>query len=161
MKHKRMTYWLLGFLLLTAPLAMAQRNTVATGGEATGSGGTVGYSVGQIDYTEATGSGGSANLGLQQPFEIFVLGVDDQPNITIEMAVFPNPTQANLTLRLDQAPTPGMRIALYDILGRSLYENEVHFNETIIPMEALASATYILRVSDNYSLLKTFKIIKK
>ncbi len=160
MKHKKMTFWILGFLLLSAPSIMAQRNTVATGGDALGSGGSLSISVGQIDYREASGSGGSVNLGLQQPYEIFVLGTDEHPNIQIEMVVFPNPTRANLTLRMERVPNAEMQMELYDLQGRSLYQNRIQSNENEVSMESLASGTYILRVSDNRSLLKTFKIIK-
>ena len=47
----------------------AQQGFVAAGGEATGTGGTVSYSVGQVDYFTATGATGVLTLGLQQPFE--------------------------------------------------------------------------------------------
>ncbi|GAB5399654.1 MAG: hypothetical protein Aureis2KO_12390 [Aureisphaera sp.] len=133
---------------------------MATGGEAIGSGGTISYSVGQIDYSQTEGSGGTISQGLQQPFEIFVLGTDEHPNIQIEMAVYPNPTRSNLTLRLNSIPLDGIRITLFDLLGRSLYEHTVISEETIIPMETLTSSTYLLMVRDDKSLLKTFKIIK-
>ena len=46
---------------------LAQQGNVAAGGLSTGAGGSVGYSIGQLDYLSATGSGGSLNQGLQQP----------------------------------------------------------------------------------------------
>jgi hypothetical protein len=39
------------------------------GGEATGSGGSVSYSVGQVVYTTNTGINGSVAQGVQQPYE--------------------------------------------------------------------------------------------
>ncbi len=151
---------LLGVFLFYANVATAQKNTVATGGEATGSGGTVSYSVGQIDYEQISGSSGTVTLGVQQPFEIFVLGVNDHPNIQIEMAVFPNPTRSNLTLRLGGLPNEGMHLILYDLMGRSIYKDRILSDETQIPMESLATSAYILRIVENNTLLKTFKIIK-
>ncbi len=161
MKQKKETLLFIGFFLLLVGSLAAQRNTVATGGEATGSGGTISYTVGQIDYTQAEGSGGIITMGVQQPFEIFVLGTDDHPDISIEIAVFPNPTPSNPTLKFGETPYEEIRIGLYDIMGRSIYESSVFSEETTIPMENLASATYILRVSTTDRLLKTFKIIKK
>jgi hypothetical protein len=61
--------FLLGFCLLgwgTTGL-MAQQGFVATGGDATGAGGSVSYSIGQVDYLSAEGSGGFINQGLQHP----------------------------------------------------------------------------------------------
>lgn len=44
----------------------AQQNIVASGGQATGAGGTVSYSIGQMDYISVTGAGGSITQGVQQ-----------------------------------------------------------------------------------------------
>ncbi|HRH68316.1 MAG TPA: hypothetical protein PLB89_02300 [Flavobacteriales bacterium] len=52
-------------LVLIGHTSIAQRNTVSAGGEAMGSGGTVSFSVGQLDYITASGSGGSAQQGVQ------------------------------------------------------------------------------------------------
>ena len=41
----------------------AQQAALASGGNATGSGGRAGYSIGQIDYITATGSNGSVSQG--------------------------------------------------------------------------------------------------
>jgi len=53
---------------LISTKAMAQKNTVAAGGDATGVGGTVSYSIGQINYTTVTSAGGSVSQGLQQVY---------------------------------------------------------------------------------------------
>ncbi|MEI6575394.1 MAG: T9SS type A sorting domain-containing protein [Bacteroidota bacterium] len=45
----------------------AQQGFVATGGDASGAGGGVSYSFGQVDYLSAAGTGGSVNQGLQHP----------------------------------------------------------------------------------------------
>ena len=141
--------------------AMAQSNTLAAGGDATGSDGSVSYSLGQIDYIYATGSGGSANQGVQQPFEIFeVLSTEEVNHIQVVAGVFPNPTVNNVTLVIKNVPVDDMSYHLYDMNGRMLLEQKLRDSETMIPMERFASATYFLSVVDQGSLLKTFKIIK-
>ena len=45
----------------------AQESVNATGGDASGSGGSVSYSVGQITYQTHTGINGSVAEGVQQP----------------------------------------------------------------------------------------------
>ena len=55
---------------LNSQSANAQQNTVGTGGTAIGSGGSVSYSIGQLDYITASGSGGSASQGMQQVFKV-------------------------------------------------------------------------------------------
>ena len=49
----------------------AQSQTTASGGEASGSGGTVSYTVGQTAYQTNVGTGGTVTEGLQQAYEIF------------------------------------------------------------------------------------------
>ncbi len=46
---------------------IAQQGNVAAGGVATGTGGSVSYSIGQVDYLSASGSNGYINQGLQHP----------------------------------------------------------------------------------------------
>ena len=72
MKHKK-TIVSISFLLLGIIGGLhAQESPTAAGGEATGTGGTSSYSVGQVVYTTATGTNGSLAQGVQQPYEISV-----------------------------------------------------------------------------------------
>ena len=72
MRHKRLQ--LIAVLLLVIGLTrlQAQETIPAIGGNASGSGGSVSYSVGQAVYTTNTGTNGSVPQGVQQPFEISV-----------------------------------------------------------------------------------------
>ena len=65
MKNNKVILFLL--LLGFGLTAQAQQATTATGGDATGSGGSAAYSVGQIVYTTHTGTTGSVAQGVQQP----------------------------------------------------------------------------------------------
>ena len=160
MKHKKST--ILFVLLLFWGLAQghAQQNTVTAGGDASGTDGTVSYSIGQIDYIQATGSGGTANQGVQQPFEFYVLGTNDLPQIQLEVAVFPNPTTTNVQLHLGNFQIEDLYYALYDIHGRLLRHEVIHTETTKIPMEHLAAAVYVLHITQKGKHLKSFKIIK-
>ncbi len=62
-------------LVLAIPDAHAQEVIDASGGVATGSGGTVSYSLGQVVYTFNTGDGGMENQGVQQPVDYTSLPV--------------------------------------------------------------------------------------
>lgn len=139
----------------------AQSNTLSSGGDAMGGGGSVSYSVGQMDYIQALGSGGSANQGVQQPYEIYVLGVDNHPEISLEFAMYPNPTTENTNLRIENFVPNELSYALYDIQGRLLRQEKIRLELTQIPMEALASSVYVLQIVKNTSAIKSFKIIKK
>ncbi|MBT3920138.1 MAG: hypothetical protein HOF24_07115, partial [Flavobacteriaceae bacterium] len=57
-------------LLITVEFTFAQAALTASGGEAVGAGGSLSYTIGQVDYIQASGSGGTASQGVQQAFTI-------------------------------------------------------------------------------------------
>ena len=158
MKHKKVK---LSFLLLGLGLtAQAQQVTTATGGDASGSGGAVAYSVGQIVYTTNTGTTGSVAQGVQQPYEIsIVLGIEDN-SINLELTAYPNPTTNYLTLNVGKAELSTLNFQLYDISGKLIESRKIISSTETIGMANLPSATYFLKVSNNNNEVKTFKIIK-
>ena len=140
--------------------AQAQQATTATGGDASGSGGTVAYSVGQIVYTTNTGTTGSVAQGVQQPYEIsIVLGLDNH-SINLELSAYPNPTTNNLTLNVGKAELSTLNFQLYDISGKLIESRKIISSTETIGMANLPSTTYFLKVSNNNNEVKTFKIIK-
>ena len=156
-KIKLVILFLLGFGLLTA---QAQQATNATGGDASGSGGTVAYSVGQVVYTTNTGTNGSVAQGVQQSYIIsIVLGIEDN-SIKLELTAYPNPTSNFLTLNVGNAELSTLRFQLYDIRGKLIESRKIVSSTETIGMENLPKAIYILKVSNNYKAVKTFKIIK-
>ena len=160
MKQKKVTLialFLLGFGLTEL---QAQEAVTAAGGDATGSGGTVSYTIGQIDYTTNTGTGGTVTQGVQQPYEFFILGIDDKKDISVKLSVYPNPAVSTVNLRIDNQNLENLSFQLYDVNQKLILNQKVSNTETSIPMEKLASATYFLKVSDNKKVVKTFKIIK-
>lgn len=73
-----------GFLLIfLANSSMAQQGNVAAGGDATGTGGSMSYSIGQVDYLMYSSEQGSLSLGLQQPCIFTIPPVYEIPDITI------------------------------------------------------------------------------
>ena len=159
MKHKKIK---LSILLLGLGLpAQAQQATTATGENASGSGGNVTYSVGQIVYTTNIGTTGSVAQGLQQPYEIsIVLGIDNH-SINLELTAYPNPTANYLTLNVGNAELSALSFQLYDISGKLIESRKIISSSVTIGMENLPSATYFLKVNNNINEVKTFKIIKK
>ena len=158
MKRKKVKLSVL-FLVLGLT-AQAQQATTATGGDASGSGGTVAYSVGQIFYTTNTGTTGSEAQGVQQPYEIsIVLGIDNH-SINLELSAYPNPTTNNLTLNLGKTELSTLNFQLYDVSGILIESRKIISSTETIGMANLPSTTYFLKVSNNNNEVKTFKIIK-
>ena len=157
MKHKK-TITSIAFLLLGLGGLYAQESPTTAGGEATGTGGTASYSVGQVVYTSATGTNGSLAQGVQQPYEISTTVGIKETAITLELSVYPNPTTDYLTLKVDDFET--LNFQLIDLQGKIIANKKVTNATTIIKMEELAKALYFLNVTKNNKVVKSFKIIK-
>jgi len=146
------------FLLLGIGVTNAQETVTTTGGEASGTGGTASYSVGQVVYTSATGTNGSVAQGVQQPYEISTTVGIKETSINLELSVYPNPTTDYLTLKVADFET--LNFQLIDIQGRIIENKKVTASNTILKMEALPKAVYFLNVTKNNRIIKTFKIVK-
>ena len=161
MRHKRLKLSAVLLLGLGLTGLHAQEAILATGGEASGSGGSVSYSVGQVLYTTNTGTNGSVAEGVQQPYEIsVVVGIEQAKDINLICTAYPNPTTDLLTLEVEIAANENLFFQLYDMMGKLLVCKKLIDIKTTISMANLAPATYFLKVTDNQKVVKTFKIIK-
>jgi hypothetical protein len=142
--------------------SFAQSNVVATGGNAVAmDNASLSYSIGQIDYTPLNSASGSLTLGNQQPYEIFVLDIENS-NDSIKYSLFPNPTTNQIELSLFEIDFSKMKYALFDVNGKLVSENTISNETTVISMESLSASIYFLSVFDeNSNIIKSFKIIKK
>ncbi|RUA31173.1 MAG: hypothetical protein DSY76_01675 [Bacteroidetes bacterium] len=157
MKHKK-TMTSIALLLLGLGGLHAQESPTATGGEATGSGGTASYSVGQVVYTTNTGTNGSVAQGVQQPYEISTTVGINETTINLELSVYPNPTTNYLTLKVED--NANLSYQLYDMQGKLIESKTLQSTSTNINLEAQQAATYFVKVIKNNQSIKTFKVIK-
>jgi hypothetical protein len=143
-------------------LATQAQNTVpATGSNASGTGGSVSYSVGQVVYTTNTGTNGTVSQGVQQPYEIsIVTAVENTEGISIICIVYPNPTRGLLKLIVESFDYENLRFKVYNINGVLLQDKKVESRETEISMEDLQSSVYLLKVIKGNKEIKVFKIVK-
>jgi len=137
----------------------AQQTIATSGSNATGSGGLVSYTIGQVFYTTYTATAGSVAQGVQQAFDFSTLGIENNL-INLALIAFPNPTSNMLTLKVKEYSLDNMYFQLYDIQGRILVHKKINTEATQIPMQNLAPATYFLRIANQNKILKIFKIIK-
>lgn len=152
---------LFSFLLVMTGLTIkAQQTPVATGGNASGSGGTIAYSVGQVVYTTNAGSGGSVAQGVQQPFEISTVIAAGNGNINLEIVIYPNPATDFVTLNINNYDLTKFSYQLFDAGGKLIENRRIASVSEIIRMGHLPSAPYFLKVINNNQAIKTFKIIK-
>jgi hypothetical protein len=159
-KNKSRPIALLVTGLLWTCLAQAQKSANASGGDATGSGGTVAYSVGQVVYTTNTGSTGSVAQGVQYAYEIFTVGIKETA-LNISLTAFPNPTTENLTLQISDYNNEKLSYQLFDIQEKQLSNGQITAQQTLINMNSLPSATYFVNVvNQENKKVQSFKIIK-
>jgi hypothetical protein len=157
---KKILYLAIYFSFL---LSYCQKDNVASGGEASGSGGNVSYSIGQVSFETFNGSNGNLNQGIQQPFEIFVTltnseFLNDQTKITL----LPNPAVDRVILSLNGIPSyEGYFYNLTDITGKIINKAFINSNDTTLDVSSLPGACYFLNVIQNNKSVKSFKLLKK
>ncbi len=140
----------------------AQQGNLAAGGNASGTGGTASFSIGQIFYSSLSGTTHKMIQGLQQPYEISVISSVEEKaeGIHLSASVFPNPAINNFTLKVENTPLKNLSFELYDSRGQVLLSKKVEAEETPVELSGLASSYYLLRVHDGNKEIKTFKITK-
>lgn len=140
--------------------AYTQSNTVSSGGVASGTGGTTSFTIGQIFYQTFSTESGNVSQGVQQAYEVRTLSNEDVTHILLEVKIFPNPTLSKVILKISNIPLDDVNYQLFDLLGRQIVSQKVKNEESIIPMDDLPMAVYVLKISKNNSTLKSYKIIK-
>ncbi|MFN9116150.1 MAG: T9SS type A sorting domain-containing protein [Bacteroidota bacterium] len=138
----------------------AQSNTVSGGGNATGNGGTVSFTVGQVAYTAASGNGGSVSQGVQQVYTVSIPSNVRDLDINLNAQIYPNPTTDQLLLTLTGNEYKQLNYQLLDLQGKVLRQNQLNNTTTSIDVAQLPNGTYFIRVLDKQRQLKTFQIIK-
>lgn len=162
MKYKNFMLWAMLFLGFGLVSLQAQEAILSAGGDASGSGGSISCSVGQLVYTTNTASNGySVAEGVQQPYEISVIiGVEEDIGLSLECLAYPNPVKDHLTLRIVDYENENLSYQLYDMNGNLLESEKLTGSKTKISMEEFVTASYFLRITDNQKEIKIFKIIK-
>ncbi len=143
--------------MITLPIC-AQQNTVATGGDANGTNGSVSFSVGQIDYTTSSGTDGIVSEGVQQPFEFY----DPDAGLTeqqLSVSLFPNPTNEFVIVQIPNWDA-SMRFALIDSKGSIVLNGTISDEKTTLDMRTLSAGSYQLQVTSDQQALRTLQIIK-
>jgi len=161
MENKKTKIFMTLFLGLGITAANAQQVITTAGGNASGTGGSVSYSVGQIAYKTDSSSSGSIAQGVQQPFEISILtSIEEAIGIQLLCMAYPNPTTDFLFLKVENYNKENLLYHLYDINGKLLESKEITSSGATLTMNGFAAGTYFLKVMDSGTEAKSVKIIK-
>jgi hypothetical protein len=159
MKTNTLILFLAFLLSFSANAQTVHQVLSATGGDATGTGGSVAYSVGQIVYTTNTGATGSVAQGVEQAYEIYSVGIKET-TLNISLSVFPNPTSDFLTLKVEDYNNEALNYTLLDEQGRLVFNEQITTQDTQVAMSTLARGAYFINVLQANKKIQTFKIIK-
>ena len=159
MKTNTLILFLAFLLSFSANAQTVHQVLSATGGDATGTGGSVAYSVGQIVYTTHTGTTGSVAQGVEQAYEIYSVGIKET-TLNISLSVFPNPTSDFLTLKVEDYNNEALNYTLLDEQGRLVLNEQITTQDTQVAMSTLARGAYFINVLQTNKKIQTFKIIK-
>lgn len=162
MRHITRIFIFLTFILFFTQISAGQESIPATGGKASGTGGSATYTVGQVVYHQFNGSTGFIIQGVQQPYEIsIVTAIENTEDITLDCIVYPNPTEGSLKLVIGSFDDNNMRFRLFNMNGILIQDFKIEEKETIISIDNLQSGIYFLKVIKNNLEVKVFKILKK
>lgn len=148
------------FLLMFPIIGLSQEAIPAAGGDASGLGGTLSFTVGQLVYSSNSGSNGSVAEGVQQPYEISTTVGIELSTISLDFIAYPNPTINNIVLSIKDFNNEKLNYQLYDMSGKLLKSNKVNAINTTIDMSELPVSNYVLNINNDSSTIKSFKIIK-
>lgn len=153
-----MKKYLFSIFMLSAAYVFSQERISGSGGEAAASGGTVSYSIGLIDYSNQSSSSGNLTGGVQQPYELFALSVNEW-NMEWNLSVFPNPTTHLLFVESETA-IDGLTYVILDVSGRLIQQGTLSELKNAIDLSSLASANYLLQIRIKESNVRTYQIAK-
>jgi len=159
MKNNTLLVFLAFSLSFSVQAQTSHQVLSATGGDASGSGGTVAYSVGQIVYTTNTGNTGSVAQGVEQAYEISSVGIKETA-LNISLSVFPNPTSDFLTLKVADYNNEALSYHFLDEQGKLVMNEQITNQDTQVAMSSLARGAYFINVLQANKKIQTFKIIK-
>ena len=141
--------------------ALGQRAVPASGGDAGGGGGSISYSVGQVDFSSVNSAGGTVSQGVQQAYEYLVLRLDDSQASEMAVSVSPNPASDGIIVETDNATDGQSRFELLGADGSVLRTGRLAGTRTFIPVLDLPPAGYLLRIIRSNDEQNTFKILKQ
>lgn len=147
------------FLSLCCTSLWSQSAIVPLGGDATDGSVTISYTIGQVAVQANSDGGTTIYEGVQQPYEIQIIGVDNYPGITLNAMVYPNPTLGNVQLTINNVQLEG-EVKVFGTNGKFLFSKRIEGKTTEIPMSELAAGTYFVNVVSEKQVMKSFKVVK-
>jgi hypothetical protein len=148
---------LLPIILLSGLKLMSQSSPVSSGGEGSGPGGTVSFSIGQLVVESTIDSQGSISPGVQQTYESSSVYVNDEL-FNNNLQVYPNPATHLIQLEF-ASPFEGQLIIL-DIQGNTVATQEINSKSVQIDASNWSAGTYMLQVQKDKQSVSVHRVVK-
>ena len=141
----------------------AQHDVLSAGGDISSGSGSVAFSIGQVAYINYYSEAGSVSQGVQQPNIFNIVGTEDLDK-DWTMTLYPNPASdlVYIDLKNDNIfkKYNKLNIHLFDVDGKLIAQKEISSIITSFPLTTLTDAVYILQISHDQQVLKSFKLYK-
>ncbi|MCL4282593.1 MAG: hypothetical protein KJZ58_10040 [Flavobacteriales bacterium] len=139
--------------------AMAQQAVTPAGADANGSGGSLSWTLGQVDAAFLHSSAGSMAQGVQHPVELLTVAVEEK-GASPGLSAWPNPTTDALTLDLGEAFDGRAQYQMLDMAGNRLAEGRVNASPCTISFLGRPAASYFIRILHPDGTSSLLRVIK-
>ena len=152
--------WLI-FCLVSS--TSAQQGFVSSGGNTSNPNGSVAYSIGQVAFETAANETGSVNPGIQQPFQVTIVGVSNHyPDP--ELLLYPNPASHQVYLQLSGDEnifgSGDYTARICDDHGKLLITQALKNDINMIFINDLPSAIYFIQIWKANTLIQSSSFYK-
>lgn len=140
--------------------AQIQSVTASSGAYLQGQNVSVSYTLGETIITTLEKPDLKITQGFHQT-NLLVTTIDQLKKLAVKIEAYPNPVSDNLNLVISEMLPAETSYELYNSFGSLIIRKKLDALNTKISFQNLIPAMYILKVSQDATTLKTFKIIKK
>jgi hypothetical protein len=149
-------------IILHLPFCILAQESVNVGNaNFSGENGTVSASIGQVFYSFAKGENGNVSEGVQQPYDITALFINNDDKATkLICSIYPNPTIDLVRVSIEYNDFSKLNYSLFDLNGRLLEQGKIIYNQFDISLPSSNSSAFLLKIADDQNILKVFQIIK-
>ena len=140
---------------LPGTVVLSQQSITTSGGTVTTGEGSMSFVIGQMTYINSS----EIAFGVLQVFDESepALGAKNAP---LNMSIFPNPAQQTIRINTTAAQLD-LSYQLVDAQGKELRSDLITDENLTIDVSDLSPNIYYLKVSDRFSIIRSFKILKQ
>jgi hypothetical protein len=138
----------------------AQQVISATGVSGSNATGSISSTVGELVIDTKTAGSTTITQGFHQS-KLTITSVNELKNSGISVNIAPNPTHDFVTIKIENTLPKKLRFILYDINGKPIKDGNFMNHEANINFITYNPGTYLLKIFNENTLIKTTKIVKQ